>query len=73
MVLQVFTGVFLAFYYKADAALAFSSVVHIINDVNGGYLIKYLHLNLASAIFLALYVHMFRALYYRSFAALPGV
>jgi ubiquinol-cytochrome c reductase cytochrome b subunit len=38
-------------------------------DVNSGWLIRYLHANGASMFFLAVYIHMFRGLYYGSYKA----
>jgi len=73
MAVQVATGVLLAMYYVPSAASAFSNIVFIINDVNCGYIVKYLHLNGASGIFFLIYLHMFRALYYRSYIVLPKV
>ena len=48
---------------------AFNSVEHIMRDVNSGWLIRYLHANGASMFFLAVYIHMFRGLYYGSYKA----
>lgn len=36
LVLQIITGIFLAMHYAADISLAFSSVEHIMRDVNYG-------------------------------------
>jgi quinol-cytochrome oxidoreductase complex cytochrome b subunit len=36
-------------------------------DVNGGYLFRYLHANGASMIFILLYAHIGRNLYYQSY------
>ena len=49
--------------------LAFNSVEHIMRDVNYGWLIRYLHANGASMFFIAVYIHMFRGLYYGSYKA----
>ena len=49
--------------------LAFDSVEHIMRDVNYGWLIRYIHANGASMFFLAVYIHMFRGLYYGSYKA----
>jgi len=38
-------------------------------DVNYGWLIRYMHANGASMFFLAVYIHMFRGLYYGSYKA----
>jgi len=67
LVAQIVTGVVLAMHYVPSATEAFSSVDHIMRDVNYGWLIRYMHSNGASLFFLAGYIHMFRGLYYGSF------
>jgi ubiquinol-cytochrome c reductase cytochrome b subunit len=69
LIAQIVTGVVLAMHYVPDASLAFGSVEHIMRDVDYGWLIRYLHSNGASMFFLAVYVHMFRGLYYGSYKA----
>ena len=54
-------------HYKADTALAFDSIERIMRDVNHGWLIRYIHMNMASFFFIAVYIHMFRGLYYGSY------
>ena len=71
LVIQLATGIFLAMHYCADVNVAFSSVVHIMRDVNYGYLLKYLHANGASAFFLCVYIHIARGLYYGSYLRVP--
>lgn len=67
LVIQILTGIFLAMHYCADATLAFSSIVHILRDVNYGFILKYLHANGASAFFICVYIHIARGLYYGSY------
>jgi ubiquinol-cytochrome c reductase cytochrome b subunit len=67
LVLQIVSGIFLAMNYKPDATLAFGSVEYIMRDVNYGWLIRYLHSTGASFFFIAVYLHMFRALLYGSY------
>jgi ubiquinol-cytochrome c reductase cytochrome b subunit len=69
LVAQIVTGVFLAMYYTADATMAFQSVERIMRDVNYGWLMRYLHANGASMFFIAVYIHIFRGLYYGSYKA----
>jgi ubiquinol-cytochrome c reductase cytochrome b subunit len=64
---QIITGVILAMHYVPSATMAFKSVEHIMRDVNYGWLIRYLHTNGASMFFFAVYVHIFRGLYYGSY------
>jgi ubiquinol-cytochrome c reductase cytochrome b/c1 subunit len=69
LVAQIVTGVILAMHYTANVDLAFNSVEHIMRDVNWGWLLRYLHSNGASMFFLAVYIHMFRGMYYGSYKA----
>lgn len=64
---QILTGIFLAMHYSADVSIAFSSVTHILEDVNYGFVLKYLHANGASAFFICVYIHIARGLYYGSY------
>ncbi len=66
LVNQLVTGIFLTMNYKPSAAEAFSSVEYIMRDLNWGWLIRYLHSTGASAFFIVVYLHMFRALLYGS-------
>ncbi len=66
---QIVTGVVLAMHYTPHSGLAFDSIEHIMRDVNYGWLLRYAHANGASMFFLALYIHMFRGMYYGSFKA----
>jgi ubiquinol-cytochrome c reductase cytochrome b subunit len=65
--LQLITGIFLAMHYTAHVDIAFDSVVHIMNDVKNGWLIRYMHANGASMVFILLYSHIARGLYFRSY------
>ena len=64
--IQIVTGLLLAIHYSAHIDIAFSSIAHITRDVNGGWLIRNLHANGASAFFMCLYAHIARGLYYGS-------
>ena len=66
---QIITGIVLAMHYTPSAAGAFNSVEHIMRNVNYGWLIRYIHANGASMFFIAVYLHMFRGLYYGSYKA----
>ena len=69
LVTQIVTGVVLAMLYDPSAANAFDSVEKIMRDVNYGWMIRFIHATGASMFFLAVYIHMFRGLYYGSFKA----
>ena len=67
MVLQIVTGIVLTMHYKPDSSLAFASVEYIMRDVPAGWFIRYLHSVGSSMLFLAVYLHMFRAMLYGSY------
>jgi ubiquinol-cytochrome c reductase cytochrome b subunit len=67
LVIQILTGIWLAMNYKPAAADAFASVEYIMRDVNWGWLIRYMHSTGASAFFIVIYLHMFRALLWGSY------
>jgi ubiquinol-cytochrome c reductase cytochrome b subunit len=67
LVLQIVTGIVLAMHYTPHVDMAFRSVEHIMRDVNGGHMLRYLHANGASLFFFAVYLHIFRNLYYGSY------
>ncbi len=69
LISQIVTGIVLAMHYTPHADLAFKSVEHIMRDVEYGWLLRYLHSNGASMFFIAVYIHIFRGLYYGSYKA----
>jgi ubiquinol-cytochrome c reductase cytochrome b subunit len=69
LTIQIVTGIVLAMHYVPNAGLAFDSVESIMRDINYGWLIRYMHANGASFFFIAVYIHMFRGLYYGSYKA----
>src|SRR5215471_5778282 len=69
LVIQLVTGIYLTMFYKVGEATAFDSVEFIMREVDWGWLIRYLHSTGASAFFIVVYLHMFRALLYGSYKA----
>lgn len=67
LTLQIVTGVLLAMHYTPHISLAFTSVEHIMRDVNYGWLLRYAHANGASLFFIVVYVHIGRNLYFKSY------
>ena len=65
--IQILTGIWLTMNYKPSAEDAFASVEYIMRDVSWGWLIRYMHSTGASAFFIVIYLHMFRALLYGSY------
>src|ERR1700691_373322 len=67
LVIQLLTGIYLTMFYKVGEATSFDSVEFIMREVPYGWLIRYLHSTGASAFFLVIYLHMYRALLYGSY------
>jgi ubiquinol-cytochrome c reductase cytochrome b subunit len=67
LVIQLVTGIWLTMNYKPAADLAFASVEYIMRDVEWGWWIRYMHSTGASAFFIVVYLHMYRALLYGSY------
>ena len=69
LTVQIITGIVLAMHYFASADGAFNSVEAIMRDVNAGWMLRYAHANGASFFFVAVYIHIFRGLYFGSYKA----
>ena len=69
LVAQIITGIVLAMHYTPHTTMAFASVEHIMRNVNWGWFMRYAHANGASMFFIAVYIHMYRGLYYGSYKA----
>jgi ubiquinol-cytochrome c reductase cytochrome b subunit len=69
LAVQIVTGIILAMHYTPNVAMAFDSVEHIRRNVNGGRIIQATHAVGASMFFVALYVHIFRNLFFGSYKA----
>lgn len=67
VLLQILTGVSIAIHYAPVISKAFVSVNMFMRKFKYGWLVRSAHVNGASLMFCALYAHMFRALYYRSY------
>jgi len=67
LIIQILTGAFLAMHYCPNVDLAFNSVEHICRDVSNGWLLRYVHANVASFFFIFVYMHVARGLYYGSY------
>lgn len=73
LVIQILTGITLAMHYSPHIDLAFSSIEHIMRDVNHGWQIRYIHANGAGFFFIWVYLHMARGLYYGSYKSPRGM
>ncbi|KAI3911329.1 hypothetical protein MKW98_010216 [Papaver atlanticum] len=69
LVIRIVTDIFLAMHYTPHVDLAFNSVEHIMRDIEGGWLLRYMHANGDSMFFIVVYMHMLRGLYYASYSS----
>ena len=63
----ILSGIFLSINYTATSAGAFASVEAIDRQVSSGWVIRSIHQAGVSMLFVALYVHTYRSLYYGSY------
>ena len=67
LIIQIFSGIFLAMFYIPEQNLAFISIEHLMRDIELGWLLRYLHANGASMFFIVVYIHIFRGLFFSSY------
>nr|YP_010990628.1 cytochrome b [Diostrombus politus]WOW99046.1 cytochrome b [Diostrombus politus] len=67
LMIQIVSGLFLSMHYSPNISQAFKSIIHIMRDVNYGWLMRNIHANGASLFFVLIYIHLGRGLYYGSF------
>nr|AAR06181.1 cytochrome b [Polyrhachis turneri] len=65
--IQIISGFFLSMHYCPNTSYAFYSIIHIIQNINLGWLLHNIHINGASLFFICMYIHMARGLYYSSY------
>jgi len=66
MAIQIASGIILSFYYVSGKQ-GWDSVVEITREVRRGWLIRLVHRNTASFVFVVLFIHFFRGIFQRSF------
>merc|ERR1711906_40055 len=67
IILQIITGIFLALHYTSDLDSAYFSVFFLIREVYYGWSLRYFHSSGASFVFLFLFLHLGRAMFYGSY------
>lgn len=65
--IQFVSGILLSLHYCPNINLAFDRIIHIIQNINRGWLIHNIHINGASIFFICIYSHIARNLYFHSF------
>nr|YP_008992971.1 cytochrome b [Leptobelus gazella]AEE89609.1 cytochrome b [Leptobelus gazella] len=67
MMMQIISGLFLSMHYTANIEMAFSSISHIMRNINYGWMIRTIHSNGASLFFMCMFMHIGRGMYYSSY------
>nr|YP_010872873.1 cytochrome b [Pheidole smythiesii]WGV34060.1 cytochrome b [Pheidole smythiesii] len=68
LMIQIISGFFLSMHYCPNIIYAFSSIIHIMQNISNGWLMHNIHINGATFFFICMYTHMGRGMYYKSFA-----
>merc|ERR1711976_1036994 len=72
IMLQIVTGIFLALHYTSDLNSACSSLFFLIREIFYGWCLRYLHSSGASFVFLFLFLHLARSIFYNSYFYNPN-
>merc|ERR1739836_293804 len=72
IILQIITGIFLALHYTSDLNSAYFSLFFLIREVLYGWCLRYFHSSGASFVFLFLFLHLGRAMFYGSYFYNPN-
>lgn len=67
LVIQIIRGFFLSIHYCPNTNYAFNRIIHIIQNINLGWLMHNIHINGASIFFICIYIHISRGIYYNSY------
>merc|ERR1712137_392697 len=67
IILKIVTGIFLALHYTSDLNSAYFSLFFLIREVYYGWCLRYFHSSGASFVFLFLFLHLGRAMFYGSY------
>nr|WCB99527.1 cytochrome b [Meteorus sp. 1 XHS-2023a] len=67
LLVQFVSGLILTMHYAPNIDYSFYSVIHIMQDVNWGWLVRLVHMNGASMFFFCVYLHIGRGMYYGSY------
>jgi ubiquinol-cytochrome c reductase cytochrome b subunit len=68
LVIQMISGIFLSMHYTPHIALAFSSIEFVMRQVEFGWFFRNTRANGASIFFGAIYLHLARGIFYRSYS-----
>ena len=72
IIIQIITGIFLGLHYTSDLNSAYYSIFFFIREIYYGWYLRYFHSNGASFIFIFLFIHIGRAIYYGSYFYNPN-
>merc|ERR1712179_307858 len=72
IILQIISGIFLALHYTSDLLSAYFSLFFLIREIYYGWCLRYLHSSGASFVFLFLFLHLGRAMFYGSYFFNPN-
>merc|ERR1712074_179302 len=67
MGLQLLTGILLSLHYTPHINYSYYSIMYIIREGYYGWSLRYIHSNGASFVFIVLFIHIGRGLYYGSY------
>lgn len=64
--MQVISRLFVSMYIVIHATIAFDSVERIMEQTYGGHLLRFFHANICSFVFMVIFIHITKGMWYRS-------
>lgn len=65
--IQIITGILAVMFYTNHVTMAFESISRLMLDIVNGYILRYVHANVASFFFIAVFLHIARSFFYGSY------
>ena len=71
--IQILTGILLGLHYTPDIYSAYYSVIHIYREVYFGWYFRFIHSSVASFVFITVFLHLTRGIFYGSYFYMSNV
>ena len=71
--IQILTGILLGLHYIPNIYSAYYSIIYILREVYFGWYFRFIHSNISSFIFIFIYIHFIRSLFYGSYFYISNI
>lgn len=67
LAIQIFTGILAVMFYSNNVSLSYDSIIRLMTEIENGWLLRYVHANMASFFFIVIFLHIGRGIFYGSY------